>query len=144
MNQQQLIEARQAVDAEIAETLRTTQFPSGKVAGNFTSLLERAILKSTPNAINCSWETFKRLYSHSASLNLYEMGIAINVITNSSADRMGLGMEDYIGRMEGIYNMATEWNAIVQPIKDGIVRKHETRMRISGGLPVSQTPKIVA
>lgn len=144
MTQQEVQKARAEVEKEIAIEIAKLPLPKMERAMDIGAWAALALMSKSPDAAGLHYRDYKNICTMPVlEWNFPMLGAALNTISASSPNELKCsGMSEYFDIMDYVAVIAAEWNEAVKPVKQSIIRKHETRLRISEGLPASKTIKL--
>lgn len=134
----------QQIDSEIREKLKTLQFPAMHIAEGIDTAIKSAVAFESTKTLNCEYDTLKAIITKPViEFTVHEMGFALNAVGNRCQNDFKIvSPAEYIAIQDKVHVMGGKWAAIVNPIREAIVRKYETQQRLQAGLPVRNTPKL--
>jgi hypothetical protein len=136
MDQQELQKARQAVDAEITTEIAKLPLPAMDRAMEVQMWVAKALMGKSPDEAGLHYRDYKNICQKPIQeWNFTALGAALNVVSSCSPTALGcVDHASYFDIMDYVGVIAKQWNEAAAPVKDGIIRKHETRLKISAGI----------
>lgn len=87
------------------------------------------------SAIGCNWPTLKEIIemgNGKSEPTLYHVSFVFNGMERISPSLAKLNAQDHMNMMDYVYHRGSEWNKLVDPIKNSIMRKMQSDADLKG------------
>ena len=114
---------------EINEMMLAEKLPAEFIPDSFQQWLNLASVHETQKSMGTGYEEFKRFWlalrsTPVLSMNIWEMGFAINCVESKSESQLECDDAGYIALQDTITEMTKNWNNHANSLKQGIVDKY--------------------